>query len=100
MYTIKTEKVPGIKPKRFREKGRLHWRVRIFIDATPEELEMIRQVVYELHPTFKNRLRISDRSSRQFEENIWTYGYFKVKAKVILKDSRLEEISGFVKWDN
>ena len=59
---------------------------------------MIDLVQYELHPSFKNRIRVSDKRSEKFDIKIWTYGYFIVKAKLLFFDGTTDIISGFVRW--
>lgn len=97
--SIKCDLVHNSRPQRFREGGRLHRNIRIYLQADDEaELDKITSVEYELHPTFKNRYRESSNRTRNFEVRIWTYGYFKVKAELLFSDGKKETISGFVKW--
>lgn len=98
-FKIKSELVKGVEGKRFREGGRLHRNVRIYLEADPPDaLKDIDSVQYELHPTFRDRVRVSDDSTNQFEIKIWTYGYFKVRAKLIRKDGSPQYVDGFVRW--
>lgn len=97
--SIESSIVPGSKPQRFREGGRLHRNVRIYLHSDDEsELDKIVSVQYVLHPTFKNRYRNSDNRTRNFEIRIWTYGYFKIEAQLTLRDGSTETIYGFVRW--
>ncbi|MFQ5641490.1 MAG: pYEATS domain-containing protein [bacterium] len=96
---IKSEIVPRSKPQRFREGGRLHRNVRIYLQSSrEEELDKIESVQYELHPTFRDRFRTSSNRTRNFEIRIWTYGYFKIKAVMRFKDGSSKTVEGFVKW--
>ena len=96
---INSEIVPGSKPQRFREGGRLHKNIRIYLDpANDADLDDIISVDYELHPTFKDRYRSSENRSRNFETRIWTYGYFKIKAILNFKDGSKKVKDGFVRW--
>jgi len=98
-YQIKSERVSGVDPKTFREGGKRHYNVRIYIDATGgDSLERVRSVTYELHPTFRQRIQVSEIMDTQFEIRIWTYGYFNAKATLRMRDDTLQEIQGFIKW--
>ncbi|UCE60722.1 MAG: hypothetical protein JSU63_03020 [Phycisphaerales bacterium] len=98
-FKIRTELVRGSRPKRFREGGRLHRHVRIFLDVENDEsLDDVIMVEYELHPTFRERIRSSTNRTDSFETLIWTYGFFKIRARVVLRDERTIEVQGFVRW--
>lgn len=97
--SIKCGVVPNSEPKRFRERGRLHRNIRIYLHSEEkDELDNITKVIYILHPTFKNRYRESSNRIRNFEIRIWTYGYFKITAELTFSDGKTEKISDFVKW--
>jgi transcription initiation factor IIF auxiliary subunit len=98
-FKIKSELVPKVEGKRFREDGRLHRYVRIYLEAVPPEaLKEIESVQYELHPTFRERTRLSANSASQFDIKIWTYGYFNIRAKVFMKNGPPLDVAGFVRW--
>jgi len=98
-FKIRSNEISGVDPIRFRAGGKLHHRVRIYLEATENDsLEDIRSVQYELHPTFRERIRFSDDAVNQFELRIWTYGYFTIQATLIKDDGSTEAIKGFVKW--
>ncbi len=98
--SIKSKIIPGSKPQRFREGGRLHRNVRIYLHSDDEsDLDRIKSVEYELHPTFRDRYRHSDNRTKNFEIRIWTYGYFNTEAKLTMKDGSKETVTGFVRWD-
>ncbi|MDA0735136.1 MAG: hypothetical protein O2909_09970 [Chloroflexi bacterium] len=98
-FRIKSERIRGIESKPFREGGKKHYSVRIFLDAdSPEELDQVDSVQYELHPTFRNRQRVSSNRATQFEIIIWSYGFFTAKAKIVKKDKPPENIEGFIRW--
>src|ERR1700730_7422258 len=64
--------------------------VRIYVEeddpnTAPKSLANIQYVLYELHPSFKNRLRRSESANANFEIKIWTYGWFLISATVIPK---------------
>ena len=98
-YKIRSTEISGAEPKQFRAGGKLHHRVRIYLEATEDDaLEDIRSVQYELHPTFRERIQFSDDALNQFELRIWTYGYFTIRATLVKNDGSTEDIKGFVKW--
>ena len=92
--------VQGIYPKKFREGGRDHYFVRIFLKPdSSAELDEVDSVQYELHPTFRQRTQVGTERSNEFEIRIWTYGFFNAKAKIIKKDGSPEPIEGFIHWE-
>ena len=98
---IKANIVPGSAPQRFREGGRWHQNVRIYLVSEDDaDLDKIRSVEYVLHPTFRDRYRTSTNRTRNFEVRIWTYGYFNIKANLTFKDGSTETITGFVRWQS
>ena len=99
-FRIKSERVRGVEPRTFREGGRRHYNVRIFLDTdNPQDLEQVDSVQYELHPTFRNRHRVSSNRAAQFEILIWSYGFFTAKAKIVKKNGTPEDIDGFIRWE-
>jgi len=99
-YEIKSERVKGNEPKIFREGGRNHYYVRIFVKPDqPEELDEIDSVQYELHPTFRQRNQVATLQTNGFEIRIWTYGFFNAKAKIIKKVGAPESKEVFVHWE-
>jgi len=98
-YTIKTELINNVPPKRFVSGGKYHYYIRIYIDAEPETfLDSIELVKYTLHPTFRNRQRVSENRTSNFDIKIWSYGYFDTKALLLFRDGNTQEISGYVSW--
>ena len=96
---IKSDKVLDKKPKKFRKDGKYFHFVRIYLDShNSQDLDIIEFVEYELHPTFRNRYRVSEDRSKNFETKLWTYGYFDISAKLILIDGTEETITGKVRW--
>ena len=97
-YSIRSERVKGTSPKK---SGKTFlFQVRIFIKTYDRlDLEDIRYVIYELHPTFPNPKQISKSIHNNFEIRIWTWGFFDVKAKLVMKGGRIEEIDGYVDYD-
>lgn len=99
-FRIRSERVEGVKPMRFREGGKLHYKVRIFIESDDlNDLRKVDSVQYKLHPTFTERYKVSDDITKYFEIIIWTYGFFEAEAKIIKKDGTIETIKGQVRWE-
>ncbi len=94
---IKTELVPNVKGQRFREGGRIYRNIRIFLEDD-EDLDTIESVQYELHPTFRQRIHVSQDRASNFEIRIWTYGFFKIRARLIMRDNTVRQIEGNVRW--
>jgi transcription initiation factor IIF auxiliary subunit len=101
MYLINSKEVSGVEPRVFREGGKWHHRVRINIittDTDNDPLDGIRSVQYELHPSFRQRIWVATDIINKFEIKIWTYGYFRIQATLLMIDGASQIISGFVKW--
>ena len=99
-FKIETERVKGISPKKFREGGRDHYFVRIFLKPdSSAELDEVDSVQYELHPTFRQRIQVATERATNFEIRIWSYGFFSAKAKVIKKIGQPESTEGFIHWE-
>jgi len=85
----------------------LNFYVRIYIDIDPEiaaknnvyNYDDINFVKYELHPSYKDRFRISEAKANQFEIKIWTYGFFEIKASIYMKLAQSLELTGMVKFN-
>ena len=97
-YSVRSERVKGIAPKRSGKTFLFH--VRIFIRSSDRlDLEDIRYVIYELHPTFQNPKQIAKNMHTGFEIQIWTWGFFNVKAKLVMKGGNIQEIDGYVDYN-
>jgi len=98
-YTIRSEAVMNVSPKKFREGGRPHRKVRLFLAADGDDsLEDVTRVEYELHPTFRHRHRVVEDPQGGFELMIWTYGYFPVRGRVHRAEGPPVECKGYVRW--
>ena len=94
---IRSEEEKDSKPVRFRKSGRLHYSVELFLgEESPGELDQVKEVEYELHPSFKDRYRTSRSRNDCFRTKIRTYGLFDLKARIYFKDGAKEEIEGRV----
>jgi hypothetical protein len=99
--TIKSERIKGSPVKIYTDGGKLYYNVVIYLNGTNEDLDDIVFVEYELHPTFKNRIKTSSDRDSNFSIEIWTYGFFNVKATIKTYDKKAKPIviSGKVKWE-
>lgn len=70
----------------FEYQGDDYWKWWIWIDGAKQELDDIDRVVYTLHPTFPNPVRIvTDRESKFRLETVG-WGVFRIRAKAIKKN--------------
>jgi transcription initiation factor IIF auxiliary subunit len=98
-YRVKAERVASLSPRKFRPAGKLHYPVRIFIEADdPRALDEIKTVQYKMHESFKEPYRVSSDRRSGFEVIIWTYGYFDVEVEILKLDGTFETIIGEVSW--
>jgi len=78
--------------------------VRIFLAETAVgrgdfSLDEVSTVIYELDPSFgDSRFQKSSTRRNDFEILIWTYGWFIIKATVILKNGRAYDLRGKVEF--
>jgi hypothetical protein len=99
---IRSERVQGTASQM--ANGIYYAYVRIFVEddnptTEPVSLDNIEYVIYKLHPSFKNRLRRSEKRESNFEIKIWTYGWFLISATIITKSGPPFEIRGRVQFD-
>lgn len=97
-YSVRSELVRGVEPKKFTTGGQFHYYIRIFVEGSPEALDQIELVKYKLHHTFRDPHRVSTNRAANFEIKIWTYGYFDVQALIVTKDGLSIPTSGSVQW--
>jgi hypothetical protein len=70
----------------FEYAGNDYWRWWAWIDADDAELDKVQEVVWILHPTFKqSRIRVTDRASK-FQLRTAGWGTFLLRAEVALED--------------
>ena len=99
-FSIVSEREPGIKPTQFPSSTKTYYYVRLHIEVLSlQELERIKFVIYELHPTFRQPKRMAKDRSKNFEIKIWTWGYFNVTAKLYMADNTVQQIDGYVRYD-
>lgn len=68
---------------RVSDSGVNRYKIRIFLQGN--DLPFVRQVTYGLHPTFRNQLRVVERtiSNPNCRLEIWTWGIFDITADVL-----------------
>ncbi|MCF7973303.1 MAG: hypothetical protein K9N55_05780 [Phycisphaerae bacterium] len=71
-----------IKYRIFSPGGKEHYHLGIWIEGEERELEHIVLVEYELHPSFKNRIRKSSNRKNGFSITIWTWGIFNIHIRL------------------
>jgi len=98
-FTVVSERVANVPAKVFRENGRRNYYVRLFLRSRePSDLDNVKFVLYELHPTFMDPKRISEDRRSDFELRIWTWGFFNVNCKVFLKDGSTRALNHFIQY--
>jgi transcription initiation factor IIF auxiliary subunit len=71
-----------IKYKKFSDAGREHYHLGVWLDGEDRVLDEIDYVEYELHPSFKNRVRKSSNRKNSFSATFWTWGMFDIEVRV------------------
>lgn len=97
-YRIKATINKNFKPIAFKVKGKPHYQ--IFLEVEPNngiDMSDVSRVEYTLHPSFKDRIRMSNDVSNNFQIEIKAWGSFVVKAKLFKNDGTTNEISGDMK---
>ena len=99
-FKINSELIAGSLARYFRDGGLPHYNVRISLTAdNPADLDRVKSVRYELHPTFKNRYPRSIEREREFEIRLWTYGFFTARAELIMANGDRDSVEGMVRWE-
>ena len=98
--SIKSEIYKNVKPKVFRDGGRRHYKVKVFLSPTgTTNLTNVHSVRYNLHESFKDPTRTSYDKARDFAIDIWTYGYFGITADIRLDDGTDQVVQGKVTFN-
>lgn len=89
-----------IKFKKFTDGGYEHFHIGVWVESVPPRAAyLIRKVEYELHPTFKKRIRETRNRKNDFSITFWSWGTFKIKAKLHMMDGSISEIFHELKYD-
>ena len=81
-----------IKFKRFSAAGTDYYHIGVWINASKPELRTIDKVEYELHKSFKNRIRKSEARHNGFSVTFWAWGAFEIKVSIHKVDGTVEII--------
>jgi transcription initiation factor IIF auxiliary subunit len=63
--------------------GHDRWKWSVWLEGSSEELDHVKQVMYVLHPTFHNPVRIVDNRATKFRLETSGWGTFTIHAKVV-----------------
>ena len=86
-------------PRKLRDGGKSHYRVKIRLAGDAADLAMVKEVRYKLHDSFKKPTHVSDNSANDFRITIWTWGYFDIEAVIVDVNGDKHAIEGRVKFD-
>lgn len=76
-----------------RDGGYEHYHVGVWLEADSErEMDRVAMVEYELHPTFRERLRTSANRANDFSITFWSWGTFVIRASLHLVDQSSPQI--------
>ncbi len=64
-----------------------YWRVRVRLDAPDEFLTEVKQVIFERHPTFRNRFK--EVNNAPFEDSFKCWGAFTIRAEIKLENGQV-----------
>ena len=88
-----------MKPKDFGT-SRMHFFVRIYLQSSDRlDLNDIRYVIYELHPTFRQPKQVANNKFNDFEIKIWTWGFFDIKAFIVMRGGKIVELQHYVQYE-
>lgn len=85
--------------KVFRAGNREHYNIRIWLGGPEENLDQVEDVVYVLHPTFRNRTRRAKDRSKKFEISIWTWGMFVIETSIHFKNGQAKDIKYYLSYE-
>jgi transcription initiation factor IIF auxiliary subunit len=83
----------------FRNGGKEHYHVRIYVEGGAKEIFEIEKVVYHLHKSFRNARRVSYDSDAGFPLEIWSWGLFPIEAEIHFKNGKVEKMTGNVEFE-
>jgi transcription initiation factor IIF auxiliary subunit len=67
-------------------RGSRWFRWKVFIDASPDELQSIEEVKYRLHPTFPQPVQIRKEKDNKFALETSGWGEFTIQADIRFRD--------------
>lgn len=82
------------KPLRFRVEGKSHYQMILGIDSKNDPgLDSVIYVKYKLHPTFKDRLRVSSDKANKFQIELLAWGTFEVGVIIGMQNNEVFEFT-------
>lgn len=78
-----------IKFRKFRAEGYEHYHIGVWLDETDSFLDRVEFVEYELHHSFRNRVRKSASRSNKFSVTFWAWGGFDINVRVHLRNGEV-----------
>ncbi len=101
-YEIKSNVIRNIdgkiKYKQFKENGRKHFHLGVWIDASERELDEIDYVEYKLHPSFKRQTRKSKNRPNDFSVTFWTWGMFNIEVSIHFHSRETKVINYYLEY--
>lgn len=101
-YTVKSNVIRSIedkiKYKQFKDNGRKHFHLGVWVEASERELDEIEFVEYELHPSFKRKNRNSRNRPNNFSVTFWTWGMFNIKVSIHLHSGETKNIDYYLEY--
>ncbi|MBK0403009.1 hypothetical protein I5M27_08420 [Adhaeribacter sp. BT258] len=113
-FIIRVERDFTVKPKTFPGGKYLNYYIRIFIDIDSSvfsqisgstsniqniiNLGDIKKVIYHLHKSYHEPIRVAQNADNKFEIKVWSYGFYPIKATLFLKYGHSIELHGEVKF--
>lgn len=88
-----------IKFKTFRDGGKEHFHIGVWVEGDDQELDEIESVQYKLHPSFKKQVRESLARSNNFSITFWTYGMFNIEVTVVKTDGINETMNYYLEYE-
>ncbi|MCJ7626091.1 MAG: hypothetical protein MUO76_21575 [Anaerolineaceae bacterium] len=85
--------------KVFQAGNREHYHVRIWLDGPDNDLDQVEDVVYVLHPSFRNRIRRAKDRDKKFEIVIWTWGMFVIQTCINFKNGQTKDIKYYLSYE-
>jgi transcription initiation factor IIF auxiliary subunit len=73
-----------------------YWRWSVWLEGSDWELDQVQSVTYNLHPTFKNPVRVVESRSDKFRLKAAGWGVFTLYANVLRKDGSKERLSHYL----
>jgi len=80
-------------------RGKKHFHLGVWVDASQRELDEIEFVEYTLHPTFKKTNRHSRNRPNNFSITFWTWGVFNIKIAIHLHSGEIVNMDYYLEYE-